>query len=77
MGDRDSSADYNAKITSEIEARIEAERRMLARRRRELEDCARIAATVLRIEERRFGKAVGYRVDGKGKGIKRRHRGPP
>ena len=40
MGGGDRARDYNEKLKSEIEARIEAERRMLGRRRQDVEDCA-------------------------------------
>jgi len=40
MGGEDRAREYNEKLKSEIEARIEAERRMLARRRQDVEDCA-------------------------------------
>jgi sulfane dehydrogenase subunit SoxC len=40
MGGEDRARDYDEKLKSEIEARIEAERRMLGRRRQDVEDCA-------------------------------------
>jgi hypothetical protein len=40
-------------------------------------EATRIAAGILRVEERRIGDAVGNRLGGNGEGIKPRHRGPP